>query len=93
VTAQFRSLPRQQHHRASPPTRNLPACTPLRSRTGTAELTAPRLQHQMKLEKPNVYTTDSIWGLNLQSSPTSPHAAVVTVDEQNLGCSGTAKKE
>lgn len=65
-------------------------------KNGTAELTAPGgLNTKMKLEKPNVYTTDYDLGrLNLHIvadlAATPPS---LTVDDKNLGCKWTAKKE
>ena len=63
---------------------------------GQAELTsAGGINSKMKLARPNVYeTTYALGGLRLDivadlgATPPS-----LTVDEKNLGCKGTAKKE
>ena len=63
---------------------------------GEAELTAPGgINTKMKLEKPNIYATDDDLGrLNLHIvadlAATPPS---LTVDDKNLGCKWTAKKE
>ena len=65
-------------------------------KNGTAELTAPGgINTRMKLEKPNVYATVYDLGrLNLHVvadlAATPPS---LTVDDKNLGCKWTAKKE
>ena len=65
-------------------------------KNGVAELTAPGgINTRMKLEKPNVYATDYDLGrLNLHVvadlAATPPS---LTVDDKNLGCKWTAKKE
>jgi hypothetical protein len=65
-------------------------------KNGKAELTTPGgLNTRMKLEKPNVYTTDYyLERLNLHIvadlAATPPS---LTVDDKNLGCKWTAKKE
>jgi hypothetical protein len=65
-------------------------------KNGEAELTAPGgINTKMKLEKPNVYATDDNLGrLNLHIvadlAATPPS---LTVDDKNLGCKWTAKKE
>ena len=68
-------------------------------KNGQAELTAPGgIDTKMKLEKPNVYVTDYDLGrldlhivadlADLAATPPS-----LTVDDKNLGCKWTAKKE
>ena len=65
-------------------------------RNGAAELSAPGgINTRMKLEKPNVYATDYDLGrLNLHVvadlAATPPS---LTVEDKNLGCKWTAKKE
>jgi hypothetical protein len=65
-------------------------------KNGQAELTAPGgISTKMKLEKPNVYATDYDLGrLNLHIvadlAATPPS---LTVDDKNLGCKWTAKKQ
>ena len=65
-------------------------------KNGQAELTAPGgINTRMKLEKPNVYATDYNLGqLNLHIvadlAATPPS---LTVDDKNLGCKWTAKKQ
>jgi hypothetical protein len=65
-------------------------------KNGAAELTAPGgINTRMKLEKPNVYVTDYDLGrLNLHVvadlAATPPS---LTVDDKNLGCKWTAKKD
>lgn len=65
-------------------------------KNGQAELTTPGgINTRMKLEKPNVYATDYNLGqLNLHIvadlAATPPS---LTVDDKNLGCKWTAKKQ
>ena len=65
-------------------------------KNGAAELTAPGgINTRMKLEKPNVYATDyDLGGINLHVvadlAATPPS---LTVEDKNLGCKWTAKKE
>jgi hypothetical protein len=65
-------------------------------KNGVAELTAPGgINTRMKLEKPNIYATDYDLGrLNLHVvadlAATPPS---LTVEDKNLGCKWTAKKE
>jgi hypothetical protein len=65
-------------------------------KNGQAELTAPGgINTRMKLEKPNVYVADDDLGrLNLHIvadlAATPPS---LTVDDKNLGCKWTARKD